>query len=392
MNFKKLIEKRNNKVDKMDELVKKAETETRALTDDEVSAFEELKNAVEQIDKTLALAKESISVIDDSNGNIAGATTSDTADNSESRALAEKRAFAAFIREGKINYTDVETRADVNMDKGTNGAIIPTTIANKIIGTVKNLAPILELSDNYDTKGNLVFPVYDETEQSIKCAYADELKALSATSGKFTAVTLSGFVAGALAKVSKSLINNSDFDVVNYVITKVAEAIAEFLEKEFIVGTDGKVTGLLSSTKVVTAGAATAITADDLINTQLNVPQTYRKNGVWIMNSETFKAIAKLKDQEGNYLLNKDIKEGFGYVLLGRPIYESDSMPTMGTGAKSVIFGDLKGFATKLVKDTVEIQVLQEKYADEHVVGVIGWIEVDAKIIDPQRITILKMA
>lgn len=386
MNFKKLIEERNKKVEEMNTLVTKADTETRALTDEEVTAFNDLKKAVEQIDETLELAKTNLKKIDDNGmGEPQAQEANDTNE-------AETRAFASYIREGKLSYMDTETRAAVNMEKGTNGAIIPTSIANKIIETVLNIAPILQLSDSYDVKGNLVFPVYDETTQAIKCTYADEFTALASTSGKFTPITLGGFLAGALSKVSKSLINNSDFDVVNYVITKVAEAIAQFLEKEFINGTTNKVTGLLSSTRLVTAGAATVITADDLINTALNVPQAYRKNSVWIMNSETFKAISKLKDQEGNYLLNKDLRNDFGYTLLGQAVYESDSMPTMATGTKPIIFGDLKGYATKIVKDTVEVQVLQEKYADEHVVGVIGWVEVDGKIIDPQRITVLKMA
>lgn len=385
MKFKKLIEKRNELVEKMNEMVSKADTETRALNDDEVKQFDAYNAEVKAIDTTLKIGLEERSMwkVEDENKEAEVAKV-DTAE-------LEKRAFASFIRTGQLDYNDVETRAAVNFEKGTNGAVIPQTIANKIIETVKNIAPIYELSDSYDLKGKLVFPVYDETNGKIQCGYAEEFKALVASAGTFTSKTLEGFTSGALAKVSKSLVNNSEFDIVNYVIVKVSAAIAEFLEKELLNGTAGKMEGVLSSTNVINAASGVAITADDLIDTQLKVPQQLRANGVWIVNPETFKAIAKLKDKDGRYLLNADIRNGYSYNLLGNPVYESDAMPKLAAGNTVAVFGNFKGLATKLVKDTVEIQVLQKRYAEEHAVGVVGWIEADSKIIQPESFSVLKV-
>ncbi|UQT47490.1 hypothetical protein M5E87_21305 [Flavonifractor plautii] len=52
--------------------------------------------------------------------------------------------------------------------------------------------------------GNLTIPSYDESTQKITMAYATEFTALTSTSGKFTSISLSGFLAGALTKVSIS--------------------------------------------------------------------------------------------------------------------------------------------------------------------------------------------
>jgi HK97 family phage major capsid protein len=57
----------------------------------------------------------------------------------------------------------------------------------------------------------------------------------------------------------------------------------------------------------------------------------------------------------------------------------------------SVVYGDMSGLAVKFSEE-VNIQVLREKYADEHAVGVIGWVELDAKIADQQKIATLKQA
>ena len=306
-------------------------------------------------------------------------------------AQAEERAFANFLRTGETSFSDVETRSDVNLSKGDNGVVIPSTIASRIISTVKNIAPIIQNSDFYDVKGDLIFAVEDESTSKTTCAYVSEFQELESTSGKFKQVTLKGNVVGVLTKVSKSLINNTGFDIVNYVVTKVAESIVEFLENEMLNGTS-KIEGLLNATKAVTAGAASAITADDLIDLQFAVPQVYRGNGVFIMNPDTFKACAKLKDTEGNYILNKDLTNSFGYTLLGRPVYESDNMPKIATGNKVAVFADLKGYATKICGENAEIQTLTERFYTQYAVGVAGYIEMDGKILDQQRIAVLKMA
>ena len=45
----------------------------------------------------------------------------------------------------------------------------------------------------------------------------------------------------------------------------------------------------------------------------------------------------------------------------------------------------MKGLATKF-NEEVSIQILREKFADEHAVGVIGWFEFDSKVQDAQQI------
>lgn len=110
------------------------------------------------------------------------------------------------------------------------------------------------------------------------------------------------------------------------------------------------------------------------------------------MSPKTFAACAKLKDGQGQYLLNKDITGAFGYTLLGRPVFESDNMPEVATKKAVVVFADLMGYATKISGDSAEITILQERFATQYAIGVAGYVEVDGKIVDQQRIAVLKMA
>lgn len=376
-NIKSLEEKRVALVEDMEKLVNSAKSEVRAMTEDETAKFDDLEKQIKSIDKTIDIEKR--------------ARELDIKESKEKQEEKKKvggddpevRAFDNYIR------GVMEERADVNLTVGNNGAVIPKTIANKIIEKVKELSPIYQKATKFNTKGELSFPVYDESTQKITCAYQDEFAALTSTSGKFTSVALKGFLSGALSKVSLSLVNNSDFNLVDYVILKMAEAIAEFLEKELLVGTADKMTGALSTANTVTTAASTAITADEIIDLQMEIPRVFQKNAEWTMARSTFKAIRKLKDGDGNYLLNKDATMEFGWELLGKPVYISESMPVIAAGAKPVLYGDLSGLYVKLAED-VNVQVLRERYADEHAVGVIGWVEADSKIVETQKIAALK--
>ena len=382
MNFKQLIEKRNEIVDTINAMFAKAETEKRAFNEDEVKEYEKLSAEIKGIDSTLKMHEEARSFV-----KVNGKTNQ-----KEDKASfeVESRAFASFLRKGTMNY--VEERAEVNMTMGANGAVVPTSIADKIIETVHNIAPVLQLATRYNVKGTLTFPKYDETEGGITCAYAEEFKALTSTSGKFTSVALGGFLVGALSKISRSLINNAEFDIVSYVVAKVAEAIARFLERELLLGTGTQaMSGVLTTnTNVFTTAASSAITADDLIAAQLKVAQPYQASAVWVMNENTLLALRKLKDGNDRYLLNDDIRSPFGYSLLGKHVYISDNAPDIAAGAKAIAYGDFGGLYVNL-RGGIELQVLNEKYADEHATGVVAWFEVDSKVIEPQKLVTVAM-
>ena len=308
--------------------------------------------------------------------------------NAQSDYEQERRALAEFVRSGKLT----EIRAGVNMTLGDNGAIIPTTIANKIIETVENICPIFDLSSKYNVKGSLTFPVYDETTDQVQCAYATEFKALDSHTGKFTTVSLGGYLVGALTKISRSLVTNGEFDVVSYIIGKISLAIARFLEKECLTGTGTSACQgvLVGATQKMTAAAATAITADELIDLQLKVPEQYQANACWIVNTKTLGVLRKLKNNDGDYLLTDDLVKGFGFELLGKHVYISDQMPEIAASAKAVVYGDMSGLFSNL-RPGIELQMLNEKYADEHAVGVVAWYEVDTKVVEQQKVAVLVM-
>ena len=370
MNRKGLEEKRNDLKSQMATMLDTAKAEERALSTDEVSKFDELEQEIKNIDATIE-REEKIENME------------------EKEIKKEERELTVEERDVKEFDSYIRNRAS-NLTVGDNGAVIPTSIVNKIIAKVYDVCPILERSTKYNVKGKIQIPYYDEETNAITVAFATEFTELESNVGKFTNIELSGFLAGALSLISNSLINNSQFDIVNFVINKMAEAIARFIEDTLLNG-KGEVEGLTGVKNVLTAGSATAITADEVVRLKDKLKDKYQGNAMFIMHSETRTALRLLKDANERYLLQDDITSPFGTTLLGKPVYVTDNAPKMESGKMAIYYGDMKCLATKF-SETANIQVLREKYATMHATGVVGWMEFDSKVEDAQGLAALKMA
>ena len=382
---KELIEKKNDLITRAEDVLNKAKEEKRELTEAEAAELAEIRDNVRRIIETLQLDDDFRKLIPlekkqdgtptDDMGKGLDTKKQEQRDIEEN----ERAAFENYIRGRVVNERAGE------LTKKDNGAVIPTTIANQIIKKVYDVCPVLEQSTKYNVKGNLQIPYYDDSSSKLTVAYQDEFVALTSSNGKFASVNLTGYLAGALSKISVSLINNAQFDIVNFVVTEMSEAIKRFIEHELLIGTPEKVTGLSTLTNTVTTASGTAITADEIIDLHDAVKDAYQNGAIWIMSSKTRTALRKLKDGEGRYLLNDDISAPFGTTLLGKPVYASDNMPEIGAGNTAIYYGNMKGLATKF-NEEINVQVLREKFADEHAVGVIGWFEFDSKVQDNQQI------
>lgn len=387
--LKTLEEQRAELIQEMKDLTETAETEKRALSEDEDKQFEELDKKVQAIDSTISKLKRAKQLkLDRSSGNT---PDGNDADDSEAVAKQEERAFEYYIRT-QCGNTALELReGEQNLTMGNNGAIIPLTIANRIITKARDICPIMQRVTMYYVKGTLKVPVWGTADgHDITVAYQEEFTDITADAGKFTSIDLSGYLAGVLTLIGISVVNNGAVDVVGFVINEMAKKIAIFLERELLIGTENKATGALSTQTVVEAAASTVITADELIDLQASIKQVYQKDACWIMNPDTYKNVKKLKDGNGRYLLQDDFTGEFPYRMLGKPVFISDNMPKMAAGGKAILYGDLSGLSMNM-RENISLQVLLEKYATRHAVGVVGWFEFDSKITEHEKLAVLKM-
>lgn len=381
--LKKMRENREEKVKAMENVLNAAKTENRAMTAEEQASFDAIEKEIADIDKTIEAEERAAKA----------KNTKETGDNGAEQETQEELEERAFVKYVLGAAAGLEERAgELNLTMANNGAIVPTSIANKIIKKVKDISPILSRATVYYMTGELKVPVYGASSgHDVKVAYSDDFTELTADAGKFTSVDLKGYLVGALTLIGRKLKTNAMFNVTDFIVNYMAEEIAAFLEGELLNGTTSKMEGALSTTNEKTAAAAAAITADELIDLQAKVKQAFQSDACWIMHPETFTAVKKLKDGQSRYLLQDDFTGEFPYRLLGKPVFVSDNMPKIATGAKTVLYGDMSGLSVKIAEQ-LEIEVLREKYATQHAIGVVAWMEVDSKVTDSQRMAVLKMA
>lgn len=144
------------------------------------------------------------------------------------------------------------------------------------------------------------------------------------------------------------------------------------------------------------SSTANDIDADQLRGLPFDVPEQYiNDNTTWVMNrSSCGKKIAQMKDGSNRYLF-LDGQTFPGLVgrtpdtLVGYPIIYSAFMPDIGDGAYPMIFGDLRGSA-KVTRVGFSIKVLEERYAEDNYVVLLGRLRWGGGLLEPFRLRIGK--
>ena len=381
MNLKELLEKRAALQADMKAILDMAKTETRSLTEEESTKFDGLEKEIRELDNTIKAIQTSRELELDT------PEVEEEAPKTEERSIEQREydVFDAYLR-GKV-----EERDD-NITKTDNGAIVPKTIANKIVDRVKDISPLFKDAEKFNVKGTVSIPYVDAETDGITVAYATEFEDLEAKSAKLLSVDLTGYLAGVLSKISKSLLNSTDVDLVSLVVEKMATAVATFIDGEILKPSDAanKIKGLSNVENTLKAGSTSAITADNLIVLKDKLKSVYQDGAYWVMAPATLTAIRLLKDGNQRYLFNDDVTEGFSGTILGKPVYVTDQCAGITSGANAVFYiNPAQALAVKLVEDSV--QILQEKYAAQHAIGIVNFVEVDAKIQNQQAVAALVM-
>lgn len=225
-------------------------------------------------------------------------------------------------------------------------------------------------------------------------SWIDEEGAIVESDDSFTQVSIGAYKLGTMIKVSEELLNDSVFNLENYIAKEFARRIGAKEEDAFINGDgSGKPLGILASTGGaevgVTTSSATAITADELIDLFYSLKAPYRKNAVWVLNDSTIKAIRKLKDSTGQYLWQQSLVAGTPNTILGCPVKTSAYMPAIASGAKTIAFGDFKHYWIS-DRQGRSFKRLNELYAANGQVGFLGSQRVDGKLILAEAVKVLQ--
>ena len=257
------------------------------------------------------------------------------------------------------SYTFGERRDLVTNVSGDGPEVIPqgfyAVLQRKLEDTGPMLDPsvvtILRTASGNDIK----VPV--ESSRSAATATA-EAAIFGETDPQFTTLTLRAHKFGALVQVSEELLNESGIDLVGYLSDQFAVALGTAVNYALTLGAGttepaGIVPGA-GAGKTGSTAVAGAFSFTDLVDLWSAVDGAYaRRRGGWMMNRAAIGKVRTLQDGAGQFVYQ--INVGAPDTLLGYPIHENPDMAAIGTGVKSVLFGDMSAYHTRLVGAGVEV-------------------------------------
>ncbi len=282
------------------------------------------------------------------------------------------------------------------LSEGTDadgGFLVPDTFEKTLIDGLNDTLVIRKLAHVFTTaSGAHKIPVVSAHGSA---TWTDEGASIPETTQKFSEKSIGAHKLTALIKVSEELLNDSAFDLESYFRQEFNRQISNAEEDAFVSGTgtdrpfglfDDKEGGEIG----VTTAAANAITADELIDLYHSLRAPYRKNAVWLLNDSTIQAIRKLKDENKQYLWQPSLQVGLPDTLLGRPVYSSNSIPGIAAGKKVIAFGDLSYYWVG-DREGITFKRLNELYADKGQIGFLATKRLDARLVLPEAVKILKV-
>ena len=366
MTLKELIELRNEKIERVKEFKKIAET--RAISEDETKEYEEVTREIASLDQRIEILE----------------TKEREFVNTEVDKLDVSQELREFLKNPSISLRAYGTGAGNVFKASDAGAIIPKTLSDKIIEKILAESDVLPKLTRYTLTGELLIPKFDASTLSV--AFYEEFAETVESNAQFTSIKLTTFRISGLLKIAQELIHNVKFDIESFLISKIAESFRLFLEKSVVQGASGKFDSLFtaSTENTLTLAKKDTYSINDLIDLQAKLKSAFQSKAVFVMHKDTLTILRKLQDNNGQYYVLPDVTRGFGLQVLNTSILTTDYAP-----AGQVLYADLSTYGL-CVSEEMNIQVLNEKFATQHAVGVSIHGQFGGKIVDDQAFALLK--
>lgn len=290
-----------------------------------------------------------------------------------------KRAFWNGMR-NRISY-DVQNALSIGTDS-EGGYLVPDEYEKKLVESLqdevffRSLATVIRTSS-----GDRKIPIVTSKGEA---AWIDEEGQFPESDDSFGQTSIGAYKLATMIKVSDELLNDSVFNIEQYISKEFGRRIGAKEEEAFFVGDgQGKPIGLFNTTGGAETGvtaATVSITFDDVMDLYYSLRAPYRNKASWLLNDSTVKAIRKLKDGNGNYIWQPSVREGEPDRILNRPYRTSIYVPELAEGKRVMAFGD---YSYYWIADRQgrSFKRLNELYAATGQVGFLTCERVDGKLI-----------
>lgn len=203
-----------------------------------------------------------------------------------------------------------------------------------------------------------------------------------------------------ISRFSNELMRQSVVNIQATVQERLVRRVTTKIDEAFITGLGvpsgvnrTQPEGLLTWTGTQAMPAVGALALDDLhdavgLAMAVDVDATRLR---WLMRSDTFVALRKIKDTSGKYLITPDPTEAGVFRLLGLPVIITNRIPVdEGTpDTTSVVLADMSTIAVGRDMNP-SIKVLTERYAEFDQIGIRVVCRYDVQPLLPEAVIVLR--
>ena len=269
---------------------------------------------------------------------------------------------------GEIRSHKFEQRA-LSTNVSTKG---PETVPQDFLSTVQakllTTGPMLDGSvvNLLSTQGGNDIKVPVESTRMAGTAVA-EGATFAVSDPTFSNITLRAHKIGTLVVASRELVEDAGIDLQAFLGAQIGVALGTAANSLLTLGTGTVqpkgIAAAAGSGVTGGTGVTGAFTGDNLIALLHSVDSLYaaQPNAGWMMSRGTLGAARALKGNDGAYLFQPYMTEGSPGTLLGYRVYENPYVAAAATNAKSVLFGDMGAYITRVVGG-IEITRSDEAY------------------------------
>ena len=332
MSFVKTQEEiRANHIMAIRETIDLAEAEGRGLDGLEQEKIAKLEDAIRSVDEMIAVATRN----EERAVEVAEATRG-FAPAEEAREVDVFRAMA----NGEVRSHQFEARSTLVPSVNT----VPVSFSDRVFSLARLVGPMLDTSDVIlrSSGESLRLPVISAYGTASQVSAGSTISDAEPT---FDSVLLTPWKIGGLVPIANELIADQGFDLEGAIAEATGNSIGYTANALLTTGT-GTVqpTGIVNGAGSGVASTATSLNTDSLISLAHSVDGAVRRmsGAGFMVNTATLGDIRKLKDGNGAYVFNPVV--GGPDTILGFPVIENPAMANVGSGVKSVLFGDLNSY------------------------------------------------
>ena len=287
-------------------------------------------------------------------------------------------------------HTGMPNNALMEGSDGTGGYLVPNTYEDKLVKSLSRKNVLRQISHTIQTTHRMHIPVAGDGEGA---DWIPENTVMKFMEAEFGEVILDAHKLATSIRASDEMLEDGGVDLEQYIMDMFSERIGTAEEKAFISGDgNGKPLGLIHQAQL---GAVSElekdITMEDMVDLEYSLKSEYRKHAVWLMSEDAYNRLRRIPHYQGHGVWRNDLQEGDPVRLFGYPIYICKTMDDVAPGSIPVMFGDFRyywiGDRGKRV-----IKRLVERYADRGQVAFITSERVDAKLVLPEAVKMLKIS